>query len=80
MEGLLLTTALDREKVREFCNLSCVPSLFGSLEIDEKTKEFKVSQRYIDGWERSEAKFKDIMSSPEKILRVVGSYTDFLNR
>lgn len=81
----LLHAAWDRKIVREFCDLSCVPSIWSSLETDADgncigifDNGFKVNQKYIDGKKKADAMFNDIMSSPEKIRGAVGCYSEFL--
>jgi len=74
----LLHAAWNRKMVLEFCELSCVPSIFGSLETDADGKcigsfntGFKVSKKFIDDKKKAEEMFNDIMSSPPKIQSIV---------
>lgn len=67
--------------VRLYCDEICVPSIFDSLETDDKGKcigsfgkGFKVNQKYIDGKKKSDEMFNEIMSSPEKINKTVKLY------
>lgn len=82
--GLLLNE-LNKEMVREYCEMLCVPDIFDSFEIDSNgkcignfKKGFKVKQAYIDGKNKAEEMFKEIISSPKRTKEIVELYSNFI--
>ena len=71
----LLHASWDRWIIREFCEICYVPSIFDSLELNAEGT-LKANKQYVEGKKKAEDMFNEIMSSPEKIKKIVDSYIE----